>query len=332
MKRRILLAAALAFLTVPLVGAMSAPFRAPDSAPGIPVSLPFPMTNAPVRITDASLVFAWGEIDDYGTMSCEYTAEYTIQYTGADPMYIEVAVPFIGTPDNPWYSPKITVDQRSEAYRTLFSLLETEYRVIHEPEDWDEFSLKSFIDDIQLQSEPYTPKNSDADTPAVCYALVVSIPFEVGQERVLSIYQNLRSGKLWYEEDKQSLLYCPILTEGAGYWSSFGLLSIVTTYPAGIFEPVMSRAFDYNEDYYSLRLNYAPEENLYIGFRVPDERKAESSLDFGYILMSIVFLTLAYWPVTLLLIILVILLVSYRRYRRILRDERENPENEQPDE
>jgi len=88
--------------------------------------------------------------------------------------------------------------------------------------------------------------------------------------------QELASGKFWYEGINKSLLYCPILTEPADYWDSFGPLTISTNHPNGAFEFVLSDGFAHSDGRSVLQVDEPQNENLYIGFLVPDNRKEES--------------------------------------------------------
>ena len=83
MKRRVLIAAIMFLLFMPLGGCMSAPYKPPASNPCMPVSIPFPITSGNVEITTSMLTFDWEEADYAGVLPCAYNAEFTILYTGS---------------------------------------------------------------------------------------------------------------------------------------------------------------------------------------------------------------------------------------------------------
>ena len=146
-------------------------------------------------------------------------------------------------------------------------------------------------------------------------AHVVTIPFQPGQERVFSMTQVLASGKQWYEGIDKSLIYCPVLTESAAYWDSFGALTVITSPPSGEHEMVLSEGFIFYDGIYALHLDEAPDENLFVGFLVHDLREAERSRGL-WIFMATAIIGI-FWPLILAIVLLIIYLkVNYGRKRR----------------
>ena len=140
-------------------------------------------------------------------------------------------------------------------------------------------------------------------------AVIATIPFEPMQERILNISHTLVSGKIWYEKNKKSLLYCPILTQSAGYWDFFGPCRITTTHPSGKYEKALTEGFALDGKQYILLLDSTPDKNIFVGFRVPDERRAESSFDAEMFFLLLFLFASHFWPITLLIITGICILV-----------------------
>ena len=119
-------------------------------------------------------------------------------------------------------------------------------------------------------------------------SLVVSIPFEPGEERVLSITYDPHLGMRWNQDRMQSIYYLPILTQPAEYWDFFDSFSISVQHPGNAAEVIFSQGFEMQGSTSTLSLNHAPGENLYMGFWMPDERRGQSGGGGGFFLIVII--------------------------------------------
>ena len=147
--------------------AMSAPpYRPPASVENTPISLPFPMTDAPVGITFAALNLSWGE-NDYSTAPyrdapyypIDFTGEYTVRYNGVESAVVEIAVPFLGMTEP---EPNILVDGKTVEPGVYFSLIPLEY------EEGTPL-MADYINNVREQAKPYIPHHFEPDAQAKLY-------------------------------------------------------------------------------------------------------------------------------------------------------------------
>jgi hypothetical protein len=290
MKRMIFILLILTILLPVDASAMTAPYVPPESLENTPISLPFPVTDAPVGITFAALSLSWGENDtstapysDAPYYPVWFDSEYTIRYDGGDPAVVEIAVPVLGLlkPNKV----NILVDGKPVEY--TFNQ--------HEP---DESNIGT---DIALEYET-------TETTLV-ESLRTVINFEPNEECVLRVSFRPVTGMKWNEAEMQSLFYSTILTETANYWEFFDALKITTNYPEGVIESVIPEEFIEDGDNYVLDTQAVPGDNISIGFVMPDVRH-DPPIEWILWYFYLFIITVKYSPITIAIILLVIYFVN----------------------
>jgi len=137
--------------------------------------------------------------------------------------------------------------------------------------------------------------------------VVAEIPFEPGQERILSISFPIYSGATWNNEMPYSLFHHTILTEAADYWEFFDYLTVITEHPDDIVEYVLY-GFEIFENFSTFSTTNIQEvgDNIHIGFLLPDERERTN---VWLMLLMIVLLILGVGAGVQLVIALIVVII-----------------------
>jgi len=163
--------------------------------------------------------------------------------------------------------------------------------------------------------------------------VVVSIPFEPGQERILSISFPIWAAMDFNRDKQQSLFHYTVLTETAKYWDFFDSLTVTTTHPKDVITPVFPDGFELiGEGISQIRIEN-PSENVSFGFwMIDDERAGQGSwvlfvivVIIGFVIMLIV----SAWPLGVIgaIIAVICVIVSSRRKKKRYKQLLEQSEN-----
>jgi len=141
--------------------------------------------------------------------------------------------------------------------------------------------------------------------------IVATIPFQPGEERVLSITMPVRAAMSFDRELSQSLFSHTIHTEAAGLWESFGPLVVTTTHPEGVITYELPEGFE-SAGASSLLRAERPGENITFGFWLIDNEREDppsSGLGGALLFIFVVFIVLPAGAIILVIVIIVIAIV-----------------------
>ena len=135
--------------------------------------------------------------------------------------------------------------------------------------------------------------------PRESNVFIASIPFEPGEERVLSISFTAYSGMKWNSEDMESLFHHTILTETANYWDFFDHLTVTAHHPENMTSYAFTDGFVTQDDKSVLRLQN-PDKNIHMGFVLEDERITPRGMGIGGMLVVLLLIAVVYPIINLL--------------------------------
>jgi len=119
--------------------------------------------------------------------------------------------------------------------------------------------------------------------------IAVEIPFEPGQERILSVSFPVYSSVEWDRENPNSLFHHTILTETSEYWDFFDSLTVTTGHPNDIAEYVLMDGFETFDNFSQITLQNPSNSNIYFGFWLPDGRRPTRVLLVVLLVLVLVF-------------------------------------------
>jgi len=102
--------------------------------------------------------------------------------------------------------------------------------------------------------------------------VVVEIPFEPGQERVLSISFSGHVRRAWNAGVPFYLFHNTIITEAAEYWDFFDSLTVTLSHPEDIVNYALSDGFETFENFSVITLQN-PRDTIYFAYLLPEESR-----------------------------------------------------------
>jgi len=159
----------------------------------------------------------------------------------------------------------------------------------------------------------------DIGMPSLPNAIIISVDFEPGQERVLSLTFPMFSGKEWDRGMQQSLFHYTILTEAAYHWAFFDSLEVTAHHPDNVIDVILADGFELFGNKAVLSIDDLT-DNIHFGFVLTDERANHGSgIGFVFFFLFIYFLHFlwlarVFWIGLGCMILVLVAIKCYRKY------------------